>query len=78
MVIEIDGPFWFICALLICGWHVNYLRGCRRERLQHLAWWQAYDAKSQARHEEFMRALDRRDADACGWNLDGNRESGQA
>jgi len=77
VVIEIDGLFWFICALLICGWHAIYLRGCRRERLQHLAWWQAYDAKSQARHEEFMHALDR-DNVQLGWNLDGSRERGQA
>ena len=51
-MIEIDGPLWFVGALLICGAHVLYLRGWRRERRTHLAWWQKYDANAQQRHEE--------------------------
>lgn len=77
-MIEIDGPLWFAGALLVCGWHTLYLRGWRRERREHLAWWQQYDADAQKRHEEFMRVMDRDEAPAHGWSLDGNRERGQA
>jgi hypothetical protein len=77
-VIEIDGPLWFLGALLICGAHALYLRSWQRERRQHQAWWQKYDAKAQQRHEEFMSAIGRDEAGTRGWNLDGNRERGQA
>lgn len=77
-MIEIDGPLWFIGAILVCGAHLLYLRGWRRERLEHLAWWQRYDADAQKRHDEFMRANDRGDDAALGWSLDGNRARGQA
>ena len=53
----IDGPIWFVGALLICGWHTYYLWGWRRERRAHLAWWKKYDADSQKRHDEFMRVM---------------------
>ena len=77
-MIEIDGPLWFAGALLICGAHVLYLRSWRRESQQRLAWWQKYDADAQKRHDEFMRAMDQGDASTLGWNLDGNRQRGQA
>ena len=57
-MIEIDGPLWFLGAIVICGAHVLYLRGWRREHRQSLAWWQKYDADAQKRHAEFMRAID--------------------
>jgi hypothetical protein len=75
-VIQIDGFLWFVGALLICGAHAIHLRGWRRERREHLAWWRRYDADSRRRHDEFMRATDRNDVDE--WNLDGSRERGQA
>ena len=53
----IDGPIWFVGALLICGVHALYLRSWRRERRAHLAWWQNYDVTSQKRHDEFMRVM---------------------
>lgn len=71
----IDGPMWFIGALLICGAHFLYLRGWRRERRAHLAWWQNYDAEAQKRHTEFMRVMDR---DDDRWNLSSSGERGQA
>lgn len=76
-MIEIDGPLWFLGAVVICGAHVLYLRGWRNEHRQSLAWWQAYDAQAEKRHTEFMRAISR-DDDMHGWNLDGGRERGQA
>ena len=78
-MIEIDGPLWFVGALLICVVHVLYLRGWRRERRAHLAWWQKYDADSQKRHDAFMRAIDRDDdRGTLGWNLSSSGERGQA
>ena len=77
-MIEIDGPLWFAGALLICGAHVLYLRGWRRDQRQSLAWWKKYDADAQKRHDEFMRAIGRDDTSTLGWNLDGSRERGQA
>jgi len=56
-VLVIDGPIWFVAALVICGWHALYIWGWRRERREHAAWWQAYDARAQERHDDFMRAL---------------------
>lgn len=56
-MIVIHGPLWFIGALLICGAHVLYLWGWRRERRAQLAWWQSYDAEAKRRHEEFMHTL---------------------
>lgn len=53
----IDGLYWFIGALLICGWHVLYLRSWRREYRRHLAWRQQYDADAKQRHVEFMKAI---------------------
>ena len=77
-MIEIDGPLWFLGALLICGMHTLYLRGWRREQRQSLAWWQKYDVDAQKRHDAFMRAIGRDDTSMLGWNLDGSRERGQA
>jgi len=77
-MIEIDGSLWFAGAVLICGAHVLYLRSWRREQLQRLAWWQKYDAASQKRHEEFMRAIGRDNDTALGWNLSSSGERGQA
>lgn len=77
-MIEIDGPLWFVGALIICGVHVLYLRSWRHERRAHLAWWQNYDVRAQKRHEEFMRVMDQGDSSTLGWNLDGNRQRGQA
>jgi len=57
-VITIDGFLWFVGALLACGAHALYLRGWRRERRQQQVWWQQYEAQAQARHEEFMSAID--------------------
>ena len=72
----IEGPLWFGAALLICGAHALYLRGWRRERRAHLAWWQRYDAYAQTRHEEFMRAIDRDTHSA--WDLSSGQQRGQA
>lgn len=77
-MIEIEGFWWFVGALLICGAHGRYLRSWRRERLAHLAWWKKYDADAQSRHEEFMRAIDRDDVAAIGWNLGGSEQRGEA
>lgn len=77
-MIVIDGPLWLVGALLICGAHVLYLRGWRREHRQSLARWQKYDADAQKRHDEFMSAIDGDDVGTLGWNLDGSRERGQA
>lgn len=66
-MIKIDGLLWFIGALLICGAHALHLRGWRRERRAHLAWWKSHDERSQQRHEEFMRVMDDRD-EAAGQN----------
>lgn len=78
-VIVIDGPLWFVGALIICGLHALHLRGWRRERKTDLAWWQTYDAKAQERHDEFMRAIGADRVDQTGgWSLDGGRQRGQA
>ena len=83
----IDGFWWFIAAIVgaivVCGVHAFNLRGWRRERLQHMAWWEQRDAEAQQRHEEFMIALDTMDAmeaddNTLEWNLDGGRVRGQA
>lgn len=54
----IEGFWWFVFAIVICGAHVLYLRSWRRDRLQHLAWWKKYDATSQLRHEALMAVMD--------------------
>lgn len=72
----IDGPIWFVGAILICGVHALYLRGWRRELRAHRAWWQKYDADAQKRHEDFMRAMS--DDSGVEWNLDGSSARGQA
>lgn len=74
----IDGPLWFIGALVICGVHALYIRGWRRDHHQYLTWWQRYDAQAQQRHDEFMRVMDRENGTSIEWNLDGNRTRGQA
>lgn len=56
-MIVINGPLWFIAALVICGWHTLYIFSWRRERRQQLAQWRAYDAVAQQRHDDFMRGL---------------------
>lgn len=76
-MIEIDGFYWFVGALLICVVHVIYLRGWRREQRQILALREKYNAREQKRHDEPMQAFACNDS-AVGWNLDGSRERGQA
>lgn len=74
----IDGPLWFLGAILVCGWHTLFLHSWRREQRQYQAWWRNYDAEAQRRHEALMREI-ARDADhALQWNLDGRRERGRA
>ncbi|HSX22865.1 MAG TPA: hypothetical protein VLE97_08850 [Gaiellaceae bacterium] len=78
-MIVIDGPLWFVGALVVFGLHALYARSWRRERRADLAWWRTYDARSQRRHDEFMRALDAGRVDPIGaWNLGGGRQRGQA
>lgn len=62
-MIEIQGPLWFVGALVICGAHILYICGWRRELREHLAWWQKYDADAQKRHDEFMRVMGRDEED---------------
>lgn len=76
-MIEIDGPLWFVGALLICGAHVRYLRSWRRDQRQSLAWWHKYDADAQKRHDEFMAAIRRDNVGTFGWDLSSNKERGQ-
>lgn len=77
-MITIDGPLWFLGAIVICGAHVLYLRSWRRDHEQSLAWWRTYDARAQKRHDAFMQAIGRADVDTLGWNLDGGNVRGQA
>ena len=56
-VIQIEGFWWFVGAILICGVHALYIRSWRREHRKSLAWWTKYDADAQHRHEDFMRAI---------------------
>ena len=53
----IEGPIWFVAALVICGWHALYICGWRRELRQHTAWWKKYDADAQKRHDAFMSVM---------------------
>jgi hypothetical protein len=76
-VIEIDGPLWFVGAILVFALHALYLRSWRRERRADLAWWKRYDARAQRRHEEFTRAIDGRATADVSWNLY-KSERGQA
>lgn len=76
-MIEIDGFYWFVAALLVCGVHSLHIRSWRREQRQLLACREKYNAREQKRHDEFMQAFARNDS-ALGWNLDGSRERGQA
>ena len=76
-MIVIDGPLWFLGALLICGAHVLYLRSWRHEQQLRQAWGQKYAADAQQRHEEFMRAMGRDEAEGLGWERSNNGERGQ-
>ena len=76
-MIEIDGFWWFIAALVICGAHVLYLRDWRHERHEYMQWREAYNAVEQKRHDEFMRALNVDHGVDAGWNLY-RSERGQA
>lgn len=67
---EIDGPFWFAAALVVCGAHVLYLRSWRKESRARLAQWCTYDAASQSRHDEFMLALARHRRGRLGSHVD--------
>jgi hypothetical protein len=67
-VIEIDGFWWFVAALVICVLHVLYLRSWRRERLGHLAEFRRHDAEDQKRHDEFMDALTFYRRGQLGWS----------
>jgi hypothetical protein len=62
-VIEINGPFWFFCALVVCGLHVLYLRGWRRDYRAYQAWWQQHDAQARQLHEKFLHAVGNFDSD---------------
>ena len=53
----IEGVWWFVGALLICGMHVLYIRGWRRELRANRAWWVAYDTRATRQHEVLMRHL---------------------
>jgi hypothetical protein len=77
-VIAIDGPWWFAGALLICGVHLLYLRGWRRERREYVTWRETYNAAEQERHDALMQVIGRDANVAHGWNLDGSRERGRA
>lgn len=77
-MIQIDGFWWFIGALVVCGWHALQLRSWRRDRHEYMTWREQYNAIEQTRHDEFMRAL--RGTDDCvdvSWNLY-KSERGQA
>lgn len=76
--IVIDGPLWFVGALVIYGWHAYLLWGWRRERRTHLAWWKKYDADASARHAAFMRAMEPSCPAAGGWALENNHKERQA
>jgi hypothetical protein len=56
---EIDGFWWFVLAILICGWHASFILSWRLERRASDAWWRKYDVESRLRHEALMRALAR-------------------
>lgn len=60
----IDGFFWFIGAILICGAHALYLHSWRRERRQQLEKWRKYDEASERRHVAFMDAISERSAES--------------
>jgi len=67
-VIEIDGFWWFVAAIVICGLHATYIRDWRRERRDQLAQWKAYDEASERRHVEFMEALTWYRSAKLGWS----------
>lgn len=69
-MIEIDGFLWFVAALLLCGGHMLYLRGWRREQRQRLAWWQRHDAEAQRRHDACMQAMRAIDHGNGRWTVD--------
>ena len=73
--IVIDGPLWFLAALVLCGGHTLFLLGWRREHRAHRAWLAKYDADASARHDAFMR---HNSPAAGGWDLKSPREKGQA
>lgn len=79
MGLDIKDLLWFLGALASWGAYALYLRGWRRERLEHLMWLQRYDAASQERHEESLRAiaLARGEDLTCAWNLS-SKQRGQA
>ena len=77
-MIEIQGFWWFVGAILICGAHVLYLCDWRRERREYMQWRETYNAIEQKRHDEFMRAMGHTDVSTLGWNLGSGRQRGQA
>jgi hypothetical protein len=76
--IVIDGPLWFVGALVICGGLTCLLWSWRRERRADLAWWKKYDADANARHDEFMRAMQPGGPATNSWGLKGAREKEHA
>jgi hypothetical protein len=76
--IVIEGPLWFIGALVICTWHACLLWSWCRERRAYLAWWKKYDADARVRHDRFMRHMQPDSLAMDSWSLDGNREKEQA
>lgn len=76
-MIEIEGFWWLVGAVVVCGWHALYVRGWRRERRQYEAWWRSYDAEAQKRHADFIRVMDSADDVDVSWSMYKN-ERGQA
>lgn len=57
-MIVIDGFWWFVGALMGCGWHTIFMIWpWRRELRRSDAWWRKYDADARERHETFMAAI---------------------
>jgi hypothetical protein len=67
-MIVIEGPWWFIGALVVFALHALYLRSWRLERLSHLNEMRARDAADQKRHDEFMSALSWYRRAKLGWS----------
>ena len=62
-MIVIDGFWWFVFAVVICGWHAGFIINWRRELRLRDAWWRKYDAESQQRHAALMQAFARENDD---------------
>lgn len=56
-MIVIDGFWWFVGSLVICGCLGYVIWEWRREARRYAAWWCAYDAEAAKRHNIFMAAI---------------------